>query len=71
MAEGRPIRVPAARWRRPEPICPHCGHVNADGGWEAAQEGEGEQDMECPECERAYVVSVFIRFEFTTWEKPA
>ena len=54
------------------PKCPHCGEtidVAQHEQWELYD--EGEHDMECPHCEREFVVSTNITYSFSTDEQEA
>lgn len=52
------------------PRCPHCGHVAdlSDNEWWHIC-NEGEHDVECPSCDREYLVSTHVEFTFSTDEQ--
>lgn len=53
-----------------DPKCPHCGHVSyvADQEWYHLYD-EGEHDVECPACERPFIVSTHVTYTFCTDEQ--
>lgn len=55
-------------WGVSSPKCPHCGEdieVPANDLYELYEEGEHD-DIECPNCERTFIVSTSISYSFDT-----
>lgn len=60
-------------WRNEMPLCPHCDHVcdiNRLEWYGLYDTQEGEHEVECPECEKGFVVSVTCAFSFSTCDQP-
>lgn len=48
------------------PVCPHCGHE-----WSSDEEADFcsmdvEEEVTCEECDKVYVISVFVSYRYTT-----
>lgn len=59
--------------RENNPRCPHCGatyDVQAHEAWELYDTDEGDHDVECGQCEKAFRVAVNCSFTFSTDEQP-
>lgn len=57
------------RWNK-HPVCPHCGHearIEHNEWWQLFE--EGEQDVECPLCDRRFTVSTHVEYRFSTDEQ--
>lgn len=60
-------------WREPMPKCPHCDHVcdiNKLEWWGLYDSQEGEHEVECPMCDKGFVVKVTCEFSFSTDDQP-
>lgn len=59
--------------REDNPRCPHCGKtydVQAHENWDLYDTQEGDHDVECDSCEKAFRVAVRCSFTFSTDEQP-
>ena len=57
------------RWNK-DPKCPSCGaeaRVSDQEWWHLYE--EGEHTVECPICERAFMVSTAVEYRFSTDEQ--
>jgi len=54
-------------WGNKQPKCPHCGHevgISKNDLWRLYEEGEHE--LECPDCEGAFIVWTRVSYSFDT-----
>ncbi len=47
------------------PVCPHCGHEDRNG-WDAFRDGSSIEEVDCPECDRAYISECITTITYTT-----
>jgi len=48
-----------------EIVCPYCGYKFCDS-WEMNQGEEGDDDAECPSCEREFIFTRILTVEYCT-----
>lgn len=55
------------------PKCPHCDHdyeIDDHQAWHLYDPTEDEHEIECPACEKTYIVKVRVKYSFSTDEQP-
>lgn len=51
----------------PDPICPHCGYIDADWNDHSFRiENDDTFDYECPSCDEKCTITCNVRFTFST-----
>jgi len=51
--------------RTPQPVCPHCGHIDRDA-WEIDYGANDAAEVTCGKCDKDYTIIRHVETTYTT-----